>query len=296
MIRADESGKPRDFTWVAVLIGLAWQAHPSATNAGLALLLFVAFHRRVVGWKGLAWRSGLAALCAMGPVHLLPLMARSGSVLQFGNPDTVDGFFSYVLGTRFTATGHAFELEGVRVASVFRYGWEEFLGIGLLAMAAGVWRLWQENRRLLAGVLAWVLPLLAITVYFKLEGQHDFWMVAACIPLWLVGAVGLTLVGKVREAAVILALIGVVWAVVANRKDLDQRDYTLAETLGHVYLDRLVPDSSLFLQSDDAQSTVLYLQRIRGVRPDVQFIGESSRVPAGSRRPTKGVDYSEWPD
>src|SRR5206468_494474 len=72
MIRADESGKPRDFTIVAALIGLAWQAHPSATNAGVALILFVAFHRRILGWKSLAWRTGLAALCAVGPIHLLP--------------------------------------------------------------------------------------------------------------------------------------------------------------------------------------------------------------------------------
>ena len=37
MIRADETGKGRDFTIVAVLIGLAWQAHPSATLTGAAL-------------------------------------------------------------------------------------------------------------------------------------------------------------------------------------------------------------------------------------------------------------------
>jgi tetratricopeptide (TPR) repeat protein len=266
MIRADESGKPRDFTIVAALIGLAWQAHPSATNAGLALILFVAFHRSVVGLKGLAWRVGLAALCAMGPVHLVPILAKFGSSLNFNRGD---GFFEYVLGSRFTQREESFGWEASRLASVGRYAWEEFLGVGLLLIAAGFWRLWRENRRLVVGVLTWVLPVLAITVYFRLEGQHDFWMVAAWIPLWMVAGVGLSLAGKGREMAVVLALIGVVWAVVANRKDLDQRDYTLTEAYGHLFLDHAIPDSGLLLESDDAESATLYLQRIRGVRRDV---------------------------
>jgi hypothetical protein len=273
MIRADESGKPRDFTWVAVLIGLAWQAHPSTTNAGLALILFVAFHRRVVGWKGIAWRTGLAALCGIGPIHLLPIMARHGSALTFGNPDTHISFVSYVFAGGFMTRPGAFGLDGGRVASVVRYGWEEFLGVGVLMILAGVWRLWQENRRLLIGLAAWVVPVLVVTVLFKLEGQHDFWMVAAWIPLWLVVAVGLSLAGKGREFAVLLALIGTIWAVIANRKDLDQRDYTMAETFGRYFLGAAGSDATLDLSSDDAQSTTVYLQRVKGEHPSTYLSG-----------------------
>jgi hypothetical protein len=67
IIRADATEKGRDFTIVAVLIGLAWAAHPSATTLGAAFLLFVAAHRRTLGGKGLAWRVGVAAACAIGP-------------------------------------------------------------------------------------------------------------------------------------------------------------------------------------------------------------------------------------
>jgi hypothetical protein len=279
MIRADESGKPRDFTIVAVLIGLAWQAHPSATNAGLALILFVLFHRRVVGWKGIAWRSGLAAVCALGPIHLLPLLyARDGQHLLIGDPTGWKGFWDFATGSRFTGIPGVFGLDGSRVASVFRYGWEEFLGIGLLAIAGGVWRLWRENRWLLVGLAAWVVPVLVVTVLFKLEGQHDFWMVAAWIPLWLVGAVGLSLVGKGREMAVILALIGVVWAGVANRKDLDQRDYTLAESLGRYYL-RALPGHAIFCTaSDDAYGSLLYLQVVQGQSTELELYSPLLRL------------------
>lgn len=274
MIRADEDRKPRDFTIVAVLIGVAWQAHPSATLPGAALLLFVVFHRNAVGGKGMAWRTAIAALCAIGPIHLLPLFKHSHSALQFGDPGTWAGFWEYVTGTRFTSLKGAWGLESSRAASAGRFFWEEFLGIGALLVLLGFRRLWLVNRRLLIGLAAWIVPVIVITVLFKLEGQHDFWMVAAWIPLWLVAAVGLTLVGRLREAAPALALAGVLWAVIANRPDLDQRNYTLAETFGRALLDPLPTFSALNLGSDDAQSTVLYLQRVRNVRCDVAVVNE----------------------
>jgi tetratricopeptide (TPR) repeat protein len=298
MIRADESGKPRDFTIVAALIGLSWQAHPSAALIGVALILFVGFHRKVVGWKGLLWRTGLAALCAIGPIHLLPLFHYAGgSAVEFGNPGTLAGFFEYVSGSRFSLQSGNYGLEGSRVASVFRFLWEEFLGIGLLLVGAGCYRLWFRNRRLLAALAAWIVPVLGVTVLFKLEGQHDFWFVAAWIPLWLVAAVGLTAVEKFREAAVGLAVVGVVWAVIANRSDLDQRNYVLAEQLGHAYLDTLDQRSTLTLESDDAQSTVLYLQRIRNVRSDISMVGRSGMaLPQVGPIGRDSVRYHEIPE
>jgi hypothetical protein len=296
MIRADEDRRPRDFTIVAVLIGLAWQAHPSATNAGLALILFAAFHRSVVGGKGIAWRTALAAACAIGPILLIPCFRwGGGSALAFGDPGTWSGFCEYLFGTRFTANGANFGLEGSRVASVGRYFWEEFLGVGVLLVGAGLYRLWTLNRRLLIGLAAWVVPVIGITVLFKLEGQHDFWMLAAWIPLWLAAALGLSAGRRVRELAVVGALAGTIWAVAANRPDLDQRNYTLAETFGLALLDQLEPQARLFVDSDDATSTVLYLQRVRGVRPGVRLVTagvtRESGVPAG---PGDYSDSGDW--
>lgn len=275
MIRADESRRPRDFTLVAALIGLAWQAHPSATNSGIALGLFTMAHYRVVGGKGLAWRIGLAALLAVGPILLLPLFKdESGSVLRFGDPWTLAGFWEYLTGSRFTSRPGAFGLEGSRVISIARYFWEEFLGVGVVLSAIGFYRLWLVNRRLLLGLGAWVIPVLVVTLLFKLEGQHDFWMVAAWIPLWLVAAVGLSVVGQLREAAVAIGFAGVVWGLLANRADLDQRNYTLAETLGRIYLETPDPGSVVSLSSDDAQSLTLYLQRVRKLYPGVSVVGD----------------------
>jgi hypothetical protein len=295
LIRADEDRRPRDFTIVALLIGLVWQAHPSATNVGLALVLFVAFHRGVVGARGMAWRAGLASLAAIGPLLWLPLFQRGGgSALAFGDPGTWSGFGEYVLGTRFTGHAAHFGLEGSRVASVGRYFWEEFLGIGALLVGAGLFRLWMLNRRLLLGLAAWIGPVIGITVLFKLEGQHDFWMLAAWIPLWMVAAVGLSMLRQRRAAAVAVA-VGILWAVLANRADLDQRHDPLAETFGHALLDQLPPRAALFVQSDDAAATTLYLQRVRGVRRDVRLVSlgatRDSGLPGG---PGDYADTIDW--
>src|SRR5262249_31582801 len=71
MIRADDSGRPRDFTLVAALAGLAWQCHPSAVLIAPALAMFVAVRAGHLGWKGILGRVGVAAACAAGPSLLL---------------------------------------------------------------------------------------------------------------------------------------------------------------------------------------------------------------------------------
>lgn len=280
MIRADETRRPRDFTIVAALIGLAWQAHPSATNAGLALALFTAFHYRAIGPAGLAGRIGLAAACALGPLALLPAFARGDSALRFGDPRSAAALLEYVTGRRFTGGEGAFGLDGGRAASVIRYFWEEFLGVGLVLVGLGTWRLWTLNRRLLLGVLCWVVPVVVVTTLFKLEGQHDLWLVAAWIPLWLVAGLGLAFLGARREVTAAVALAGLLWAAIANQPDLDQRRYTLSEAMGHLQLDAIDPDGILLLYSDDTLGAALALQRVKGVRPDVLIVQSPFLGPA----------------
>jgi hypothetical protein len=135
------------------------------------------------------------------------------------------------------------------------------------------------------------VPLLIVTVLFRLEVQHDFWMLSAWLPLWLVGALGMSMAGKLREAAVGLALVGVTWAVIANRSDLDQRNYTLAETYGSICLDTVGPRGILWVHSDDGQSTTVYLQSIRKVRPDVSLLGEAVRWGTFDKADQEKVDF-----
>lgn len=286
MIRADATGSKRDFTIVAVLIGLAWQAHPSATTTGAALLLFVVAHRRTLGWRAIAGRMGIAAAGAIGPLLLLPILAAREPFLMFGDPRTAGGFRDYLLGSRFTQVPGVFGFAESRTTSVGLFLWEEALGVGVALMLVGLARLARINKRLLLGLAAWVAPVLLVTVLFKMEGQHDFWFVAAWLPLWLAAAVGLREIGRLARGRALpaigaVAIAGTLWPILANHADLNVRNYTLPETMGHLYLDRLDEGAILILRSDNPLAACLYLQRLRAVRRDVAVVSISELLDEG---------------
>jgi hypothetical protein len=274
MIRADESGKGRDFTIVAALIGLAWAAHPSATNVGIALVLFVWAHRKTLGWKGIAWRAGVAAACAIGPSLLLPVFALREPATIFGHPTSPGEWVRYLAGARFTGLPGVFGIEGWRCANALKYLWEDFLGVGLAMAVLGLSRLAIANPKLLVGVAAWVIPAAVVATLFRIEGQQDFWLVAAWLPLHLAVAVGFAAlpVRFAKAATAALGALGLAWAVAANGRAVSMRGYDLAEQYGRFHLEPLDPDAVLTLESDDALATVRYLQVVKGVRPDVTVV------------------------
>lgn len=292
MICAGRSGRPRDFLVVAALIGLAWQAHPSSVLLGGALLLFVASHAGSLGRRTVILGILTAAACALGPtLVLLPIFVARNPWLQFGHPGSLAEGVGYVLGRRFVGSEGTFGIAPSRLASVWLYGWEDTLGIGLLLMIAGVAVLARRNPRLLGGMAVWVLPYTAVTVLFKMEGQHDFWLLAARLPLYLalgVGAyhLGLAAGSKGLLVTAALGVAGTAWAVLANYRDVEQRDYTLAETYGRILMDTPDPQAIVILSGDDPNSLCGYFQQVRGARPDLTLVTSSflpGQAPGGRR-------------
>jgi tetratricopeptide (TPR) repeat protein len=290
LIRADESGKPRDFTIAALLIGLSWQAHPSAALTGAALLFFVTVHAGTLGgWKGIAGRSAVAAAAALGPpIVLLPILAARNPWVMFGRPDGVEDFLRFILGIRYLGEHGAFGVEPTRVLSFFRFSWEDLLGVGTVLAVVGLWVIQRRHPRTLPWVLSWVLPYAVVTILFKTEVQHDCWFVGARIPLALaVGAGASALAAKAgRRAPVVTAaaaLLAAGWAAAANYRDLVQRDYLLAEHYGRIVLENVDRDAIVILSGDDANGLGSYIHRVRGERPDVvlvisSFLGSGDRT------------------
>jgi tetratricopeptide (TPR) repeat protein len=274
MIRADATGAPRDFTIVAVLIGLAWAAHPSAASLGPALAAFVVACRGRLGGKSIAARSGLAAAVAIGPSLLLPLLAARNPLLQFGSQDSFREWFLYFIGARFTLLRGVFGVDSFRVVNALRFLWEDFLGVGLALALLGLARVARSNRRLFLGILTWVVPAAALATLFRIEGQQDLWLVSAWLPLHLAVAVGLAALPApaARWALPVLGVAGLTWAIGANYRDVSMRGYTLAETFGRVHLEGLERDAILIVYSDDALATTMYLQIVKGLRPDVTIL------------------------
>lgn len=281
MIRADESRTPRDFTIVAVLIGLAGHAHPSSALTGPALILFVAAHARQLGWKGVLGRLGVAAACTAGPTLLiLPVLVARDPWLALGHPSGAGDYLRYLTGGRFVVMHGAFGLDESRLLSFARFLWEDLLGVGVVLLAAGLAALARRNVRLLGGLLAWTVPYAAVTILFKTEVQHDCWFVAARLPLFLAVGVGAYVaVERFRERAgpalAAAAVVATTWAVAVNYPDVTQRHYDLAELYGRTILETTDPDAVVLLSGDDANGLVSYLQRVKGVRPDVTLVTSS---------------------
>ncbi|HZE96329.1 MAG TPA: DUF2723 domain-containing protein, partial [Planctomycetota bacterium] len=281
MIRADEGGSPRDFTIVAVLIGLAWAAHPSSVCLAPALILFVARHRGLLGAKGIAIRTGIAAAAALGPTLLiLPILSLREPATALGDPRSLPELLEYASGLRFTGRGGAFGIEAQRIASFGQLLWEEFLAVGLIFTTIGFVSLVGVNGRLLAGILAWVLPYSATAILFKVEGQHDCWLVAAWLPLHLMIGLGLYHAAAQLPAAgravgvCAAAAAGLFLAFIANRADLNQRHYEFASIYGRAFLDNLDPDAIVVLNGDDSLAICGYFQRVRGERSDVTIVAQ----------------------
>ncbi len=278
LLRAHESRRPRDFTVAAGLIGLAWQAHPSATLAGPALLAFVALHARSLGAAGLAGRVALAAALAVGPsLAGYALYAGKPSTSSFGAPATFSEVLGYLSGARFVGRSEAFGLEPSRLLGAARYAWEEFLGVGVLLALAGIVRAARANPKALVAAAAWSLPVVLATVAFTVEGQHDFWLVSAWIPLHLLVAAGLDALGR-RAGLAALGLAagaGLLWSVLANGPDVSMRHHGWAETYGRIYLERLPERAVFVVGSDDVSGACQYLQAVKDRRPDVVLVRRS---------------------
>src|SRR6185503_7426861 len=97
----------------------------------------------------------------------------------------------------------------------------------------GLLALRKENPGRLVGIAVWSGTVAVVATMFKIEGQHDLWMLAAYLPLYATAAVGLAALARLRPAApYVLGAAGVIWAVAANWKDVDQRNYDLVERFG----------------------------------------------------------------
>jgi tetratricopeptide (TPR) repeat protein len=138
------------------------------------------------------------------------------------------------------------------------------------------------NRKLFVGISAWVLPSALLATLFRIEGQQDFWLVAAWLPLHLAVAVGLARISerRVRSGISVAAGLGLFWAIAVNAPSVSTRHYTLAEDYGRYHLDNVEQGAILILESDDALSTTQYLQVVKGWRPDV-VLASASRFGSG---------------
>jgi hypothetical protein len=266
----------KDHRGAFILLALAWAAHPSAALLIPAFLFHVWVHRREIvglGRRWLAVTAGLGLLAGLGPSLLLPLLSLRDTDSAMGHVNSLGRLAGYLVGKRFMEFPDVWGWSTPRVLSVGRYFWEEFLGVGLGLVACGLLALRKESPGRLAGLALWCGTVAVVATLFKIEGQHDLWLLAAWLPVYVTAAVGLAALARRWPAApYVLGAAGVIWAVAANGKDVDQRGYDLVERFGQARLKPLERDSILVLQTDDALGICRYLQLVQGERTDVLVV------------------------
>jgi tetratricopeptide (TPR) repeat protein len=266
----------RGFRMLGAVLGFSWAAHPAAALLVPAMLAYGWVRRDRIREWGWAWAAsivGIAALCAFSPALLLPAIAARESPANFGDPRTPASILRYLAGDRLTESVGAFAFDAERFKDAARYVWEEYLGVGLALLGAGLAALARKEPRLLALLAAWVVPTAGIALFYVAETYLDMWLVADFIPLGLVVAAGLASLAKAhRHAPAAAAAAAVLWAVAANHADLNLRGYDVAETYGRALLRNADPNSILLLSTDDGVATVHYLQFVRGERADVRVV------------------------
>lgn len=265
------------FMALGVILGLCWAAHPSAAMLVPAMLVYAAARRDKVlelGAAGFAVMVVVAALAAFVPSFVvLPILARRESLCSFGDPRTVGEVWAHLRGSSYTDFKGAWGFDLGRVGLAAKFIWEEFLGVGLLVLGLGLWRLAKDRRVVLTILAAWAGPMLLLPLVFIGEGMFDQWFVAAYLPLSLATACGFAWIArrwKVVTPGVLATAVA--WMIFANYGDLNFRRYDYAEVYGRLLMKPVAAGAAFVTSTDDATVIPMYLQQVKGERPDVKLV------------------------
>jgi tetratricopeptide (TPR) repeat protein len=276
LVRAE---RKRDFVLLGAVLGFAWAAHPAAALLVPGLLGYAWSRRdriREWGWGFFGGVVALAAACAFTPLLLLPVLASRESLTDMGNPRTAGELLAYLSGSGYTRKTGAFGISGWRILTALRFGWEEYLGGGILLVLAGTASLYRRRRAFLGLLAAWIVPVAAITIAFEAEGMIDQWLVVCYVPMTLLTACGLSrILEQWPKALPAVGGVSLLWLLVANIPALNQRGYDWAEQYGRMLLRNLDRRAVVIFSRDDPVGICWYLQNVRGERTDLLVLSSN---------------------
>ncbi len=292
-----EAGQRKAVGWMALAAfaaGLGAANHTVMGVVGLAVGLFAVISepRFLLRPRHLAACIG-AGVAGLLPYAYLPLRSRQDPRLDWGDPETLDGFLDVVLRRDFWHRAWA-ESPGdyLLIAGDYLRGLgEELLWAGaVLALAAAVWG-WKrspgggqtkqrpEGRP--TGRLPVLLPLLVMAANLWAVGIHGsrsdifIWhryYIPSYVMAALLAAWGLQLAFERwgRRALIALALPAAL--LVLGWARFDRSDFRVADDFSRQLLSTLPPGAHLAASDDNILFVLIYLHLVEGLRPDVDLI------------------------
>lgn len=285
--RGPVSGSPRDIRWMvaaAFMAGLGASNHTVVGVLGAAVGLFAvgvepSLLRRP---KHLAACVG-AGLLGLLPYAYLPIRSAQEPRLDWGNPETLEGFLDVVLRRDFW---HRAWIESPADAVTIFVDWFVSLGVessfvGAVLALACLWSVLRarghENRS------AWpvALPLAVMAANLWAVGAHGsrsdifIWhryYIPSYVMTALLAAWGAQLAWERWGRRTLALLLVPPILLVAGWQRYDRSDFRLADDFSRTLLSTLPPGAHLAASDDNILFVLIYLHLVEGLRPDIDLI------------------------
>jgi tetratricopeptide (TPR) repeat protein len=299
-----EANVQRVYTLNALFVVLAvcagWRWIQERTGARLALAFFVcglgAANHVFLGVQAIAFGitaiavepallrrprellvASAAGLAGLLPYAYLPLRSRADPRLDWGDPETLDGFLAVVLRSDFWDRAW---LEGASDFVVIAADWARSLflesawgGVGLaaLGLAAARKRGWY--------VALPLLVMLGNLASLALHGSrtdlfiwHRYYIPSYAMLALLAGLGCQALIERLPRAMRALPLALPVFLLATGWSHFDRSRYRVAEAFAGEVLRALPPGAHLAASDDNVLFVLLYLHFVEGRRPDVDLV------------------------
>ncbi|MDA8020246.1 MAG: DUF2723 domain-containing protein [Thermoanaerobaculia bacterium] len=280
----DATGAQRDVRWMAAA---AFAAGLGATNHTVIGVLGVAVGLFAVAvqpsWlrrpKHLATCVG-AGVAGLLPYVYLPIRSAQEPRLDWGDPDSLEGFLDVVLRRDFW---HRAWIEGPADAVTIFFDWFVSLGAELTVVGSvlALMALWAGRRSSFRCSFPVALPLAVMAANLWAVGAHGsrsdifIWhryYIPSYAMLALLAAWGAQVAWQRWGRRTVILLLLPPALLVLGWTRHDRSDFRIADDFSRTLLTTLPPGAHLAASDDNILFVLIYLHLVEGLRPDVDLI------------------------
>jgi hypothetical protein len=221
----------------------------------------------------------LACLAGCAIYIYLPIAASRATVMNWGNPDTLERFWIHVTGRQYQ-TFFSFSPDQIQrqLSSFMRFAFQEFswpwLPASLMLAVIGFFSLYRRERALLIFFMLVIGFNLLFSIGYEISEDKDAYSLPAFLALAIAAGIGSSAIfsaAKERKrviTAIILLLVPVV-AFAANVRINNRHNYHIAGDYVSNIFSAIAPNGLLLTADWQVASPMLYFQEISRQRPDV---------------------------